>query len=187
MVISWRRNKWVRFFFWVVVMVILLGFLIGLTLLLLDSLNIIDVEALREDWHQRLRPGSGEKEFSQEPEKVDLLEKEIAELKGENTSLRGELAEKSRELLGLLQELEEVREKLRELEEEKQRRVHIGEVYGKMRPQEAAAILGRLSDGEAVEILMALEAEQAGQILAKMDPGKAAALTKAMNCPKGGD
>jgi len=187
MAISWRRNKWVRFFFWGVAVVILLALILGLSLLLLDFLNIIDLEAFKESWLQRLARHSGEEEPPGEPGELVLLQEELAELKRENTTLRGDLTEKSREVVKLLQELEEVRARLRELEEESQRRTQVGALYEKMRPQEAAAILERLSAEEAVEILMGLDAEQAGRILAKMDPGKAAALTKTIQDQKGGD
>ena len=95
MAITWRQNRWVRFFLWGVVVVIILALLLGLALLLLGYLNIIDLDALKETWLQRLGSGSGEEEAPEEPDELVLLERELAELKRENTTLRGKWPRKA--------------------------------------------------------------------------------------------
>lgn len=167
------------------VIIVLLAMLVTFTILLLDYFQVIDGEAILAFWQERVPWWQEEEEEKEEShpylEQLRALEKELEELRQENDRLRYEVGQKSKEVQALLQELEELRVKEREWEDERERRLLVGEVYNKMQPREAAAILAELSDEEALAILLLVDAQQVSQILAQMDPARAATLTKAMN------
>ena len=148
------------------------------------------MDTLKTNLQQRFLPGRAEKENTTEDpicNELRVLRNKVAELEQENISLRGEIKQKSNEVLDLIQELDQVQTKLQEFENERQSKTRVAEVYKKMRPQQAAAILEKLTEEEALAILTVLDAQQTSQILAQLEPNQAANLTRGMNYPKGGD
>lgn len=185
-------GRWGKLVLFALVTIVLLAASTGLVGLILHRLNIITGEDFFLSWVQDIPfwgqcwTSEGEGDISTELQQVLVLEKELSFFQEENASLRSDLEQRSREVQVLLQEIEQLRIEKRALEVEKQRHLRVGDIYGRMRSQEAAAILAQLSDEEALSVLLFLEAQQVGQILAQMEPKRAAVLTKLMNNPEGG-
>ncbi|PLX84495.1 MAG: hypothetical protein C0617_07635 [Desulfuromonas sp.] len=104
-------------------------------------------------------------------------EKSLALEREELKSLGAEVDKKLEELQGLHQEL---RRLLAERDEAQARRIkELAQMYEKMEPQQAAALLEDLEEDLAIGILARLKRKSAGRLLNAMDKEKAGQLSAA--------
>lgn len=190
MVMAVWRKKSMRIILLGIIILILLGVLTGLTVLILDYFNLVDMKVVKTNFQQRFIPRvAGEDDPREDPlnNELQTLKREIDKLQKENISLRNEIRQKSNDLVDMIQELDQLQTKLVQLENSKISQSRVAEVYERMRPQQAAAILGKLPEEEVLAILIMIDTQQVSQILAQLEPNQAASLTQGMNNPKGGD
>jgi len=117
-----------------------------------------------------------EKRLNEKESRVENEEIRLDTLKSELEEKKGDLTKLKTELEGLIKGNEEAKEK---------RLKKLAQIYGEMRPEEAAAVLATMDDGLLVKILLRIpEKRKTGQILAKFPADRAGRVSKLMSSIK---
>jgi flagellar motility protein MotE (MotC chaperone) len=165
-----KRRRWVSGLGIALAMV----FVAGLVFLLLSFLGIINTPSflLSLPWV---------KVPSEESEETELtrLQQEKMELEADLAQLSGRLKDRETEISTLQEEVASLRNQLNELTAKQDNIKAMVSIYDSMDPKAAAAILGKLSNDEVLDILSNLKKDQAAAILAALDSQKASEITRA--------
>lgn len=162
---------------WLVWLGVLLAvlFLAVLVFLLLNFLGVVSLSSLPRTlpWFQS--PAVESEQIQQQ----EQLARENAGLQADLAQLSSRLQDKESEIAALQEQVERLQAELAELTRQEEAFAAMASVYGRMDPQAAAVILGKLPTEEILPLLGKLKKDQAAAILALMDSEKASELTRA--------
>ncbi len=181
----YSKFQWVLF---VIVIPILFTITLALVLLTIAGVNVFEYSKVITQNTPILSSyvSSDENAVVENRESVELqissLEDTIQEKEEQIAELEKNLKEKETEINSLQEELLFLEEELLVKEEEQKTYgktiAEISKMYETMSPKNAAVIIPKLDNEEAISILSALKTETVSKILEKMDPEDAAKYTQ---------
>ncbi len=110
------------------------------------------------------------------PDTVSNKEEELRRREQELKALEYQMEARIDEMRGLEGNLENLVSSAGNAEDQKI--THLRQVYGEMKPRQAAAVLAGLDPNVAVQILSGMDTKVAGSILSYMDPASAVLLSE---------